>query len=218
MDLMSSNELGKSSIVSRFLKRCLDIIGGIVGCVLALVALVFIKIAYLRDGDHESVIFTQERIGKDGKFIKIYKFRSMIPDAEEVLERLMYENEDIRQEYLTNKKLQNDPRVTHVGDMIRRTSLDEFPQFFNVLKGEMSLVGPRPYLPREIEDMGDAYNYIIKCKPGVTGPWQIGGRSDVTFETRLQMDIDYYNNHGFLSDIKILIETVTSVFLKKGAR
>ena len=191
MDLMSSKDLGKSSIISRFLKRCLDIIGGIIGCFLALIAFVFIK---------------------------IYKFRSMIPDAEEVLERLMYENEDIRQEYLTNKKLQNDPRVTHVGDMIRRTSLDEFPQFFNVLKGEMSLVGPRPYLPREIEDMGDAYNYIIQLKPGITGPWQIGGRSDVTFKTRLQMDIDYYNHHSFLSDIKILIDTVTSVFLEKGAR
>jgi len=218
MKVTVADEKSISHFFSDFLKRCLDIVGGFVGCLLSVIAAVVIKVIYLKDGDRESIIFTQKRIGKRGKEIKIYKFRSMIPDAEAVLERLMMENEAIRQEYLTNKKLENDPRITKAGQFIRKKSIDEFPQFFNVLIGNMSLVGPRPYLPREIEDMGEAYDYVIQCKPGITGPWQIGGRSDVSFEDRLKMDIEYAKHNDFISDVKILYKTVFSVVLGVGAK
>ena len=123
----------------------------------------------------------QTRIGHHGKEITIYKFRSMIPNAEEKLEELMRDDPKIREEYLKNKKLENDPRITKVGHFLRKSSLDEFPQFFNVLLGDMALVGPRPYLPREKQDMGYYYSNIIEVKPGITGMWQANGRSNLSF-------------------------------------
>ncbi|MCD7892366.1 MAG: sugar transferase [Erysipelotrichaceae bacterium] len=198
-------------------KRFIDIFGGIIGCIMVIIFAIFIKIAFICDGDYNSIFFVQDRIGKNGNIYKMYKFRSMVPNAEELLDKLMEENEEIRNEYLSNKKLVNDPRVTKVGQFIRKTSIDEFPQFINVLKGEMSLVGPRPYLIREIEDMGNAYNQIIKVKPGVTGPWQAYGRSEIPFDERLIIEADYSKNASFFGDIKILFDTVLSVFKSKGA-
>ncbi|MCD7894946.1 MAG: sugar transferase [Erysipelotrichaceae bacterium] len=200
-----------------FLKRFIDILGGLVGCCFVVVFVIVIKIAYMLDGDFDSVFFVQSRIGKDGKIYKMYKFRSMVPNAEDVLSKLMMDDEDIRNEYLTNKKLENDPRITRIGHFIRKTSIDEFPQFINVLKGEMSLVGPRPYLIREIEDMGFAYNEIIKVKPGITGPWQTGGRSDIPFNERVKIEARYPREASLIGDIKILFKTVSSVLLSKGA-
>ena len=168
--------------------------------------------------DKGPAFFSQNRIGKKGKSIKIYKFRSMVMNAETVLEDLMAKDENIRNEYLTNKKLENDPRITKIGKFIRKTSIDELPQLINVLKGEMSLVGPRPYLFREKEDMGDAYKYIITCRPGITGYWQVSGRSDVTFEERVDLE-NYYSKHVNLwMDVKILFKTVGVVLGKKGAK
>ena len=115
------------------------------------------------------------------------------------------------------KKLKCDPRITKVGKVLRATSLDEFPQFINVLKGDMSLVGPRPYLPREQKEMGEYYIGIIKVKPGITGPWQIKGRSKITFEDRLKMDFEYANKSSLLRDAKILVKTFTKVIDKDGA-
>lgn len=211
-------EVHRSSFLYDFSKRTLDILGGFVGCLLTLFAFVIIKIVYLKDGDKDPLIFKQDRIGKGGKLIKIYKFRSMVPNAEDVLEKLMAQDENIKNEYLTNKKLENDPRITKFGHKIRKYSIDEFPQFFNVLIGNMTLVGPRPYLPREIEDMGDAYQYIIECKPAITGPWQIGGRSDVSFDDRLAMDIEYVKTRTLAKDIEILFKTVSSVLGARGAK
>ena len=153
-----------------------------------------IYIANLIVGDKGPIFYSQNRIGKDGKNFKMYKFRSMVMGADEKLEKYLQENEDARREYKINKKLKDDPRVTKIGKFIRKTSIDEFPQFINVLKGEMSLVGPRPYLPREIEDMGYAYPYITAVKPGVTGLWQVKGRNDVTFKDRLDLDMEYFEN------------------------
>lgn len=220
MELVESRQKKshKTLFISSFFKRLIDIIGGIVGCVLTVIIAIIIKLSYMIDGDTGSVFFTQERIGKDGKLFKIYKFRSMVPHAEDILSQLMIENEKIREEYMRNKKLENDPRVTKLGKFIRKTSLDEFPQFFNVLLGNMSLVGPRPYLLREIEDMGLAYNEIIKVKPGITGPWQVGGRSDLSFDERIEIDLDYINQHSLSRDIRILISTFSSVLLHKGAK
>ena len=168
--------------------------------------------------DKGPIFYSQNRIGKDGKNFKMYKFRSMVMGADEKLEKYLQENEDARREYKINKKLKDDPRVTKIGKFIRKTSIDEFPQFINVLKGEMSLVGPRPYLPREIEDMGYAYPYITAVKPGVTGLWQVKGRNDVTFKDRLDLDMEYFENKNLLFEIKILFWTVSSVVHKKGAK
>src|SRR5699024_4468702 len=125
----------------------------LLGIILLIPIAIFIRYKNRKSGDYDPIIFTQNRIGLKGKSIKIYKFRTMVPNAEQVLEELMAKDPEIKKEYLTNKKLVNDPRITEVGKVLRKTSLDEFPQFINVLKGEMSFVGPRPYLFREKEDM-----------------------------------------------------------------
>lgn len=167
--------------LSRFLKRVMDIGIGIVGglSLIPLTILVWIKTD--NEERKHGLFFTQDRIGKDGKSIKIYKYRSMVTGADKILEEMMAKDEKIREEYEKNKKLKDDPRITKVGEFLRRTSLDEFPQFINVLKGEMSFVGPRPYLPREKKDMGEYYEKIIKSKPGITGMWQTHGRSETDF-------------------------------------
>ena len=171
----------------------------------------------LNEEDDGPVFYIQDRIGQNGRKFKMLKFRSMVVDADEKLERFLEENEDVRKEFKVYRKIKNDPRVTKVGKFLRRTSLDEFPQFVNVLFGDMSLVGPRPYLVREIDDMGKYYDIIIKYKPGITGLWQISGRSDVAFEDRLEMDINYHKNHSFKRDIGILLKTIKHVIKKEGA-
>ena len=199
-------------------KRIIDIVGGIVGCVLLIPITIFVKIAYMITGDFGPIFFSQIRIGKDGKLIKIYKYRSMIMNADEVLEQMLKKDDDLAREYKRYKKFSNDPRITKVGKLIRKTSIDEFPQFINVLKGEMSLVGPRPYLPTEKEDMGDYYSTIIKCKPGITGYWQVNGRSGTDFIKRLVLDEYNYNVRGLVMDTKILLKTFIKVFKKEGAK
>ena len=213
--IATSND--EMSFIGRFLKRLIDIFAGIVGVISLIPLMLYVKYKYIKSGDHDNIIFSQNRIGKNGKLIKIYKFRSMIPNAEAELERLMKEDPKIREEYLTNKKLKDDPRITSVGHFLRKTSLDEWPQFVNVLKGEMSFIGPRPYLPREKEDMGQYYDSIIKLKPGVTGMWQANGRSDVEFSYRCKLDDYYYHNWSIWLDFTIIYKTIKSVVYGKGS-
>lgn len=198
-------------------KRLIDIIIGIIGCIIFLVVLIFVKFAFLASGDVDTVMFTQERIGLHGKKIKIFKFRSMIKDADRVLEEYLAENEKARKEYEQYKKLKKDPRITPVGKFIRAYSVDEIPQFINVLIGNMSLIGPRPYLWREKDDMGDAYDTIITCKPGITGYWQVNGRSNTDFKERLKMEVYYCENRSLLMDFKIFFKTFYQVIKKDGA-
>lgn len=216
---MSENSLNakfKKCMVS-VASRTLDILGGLVGCVCVIPIMIAVIISNMRDKDFGPIFFTQERIGKNGKLFKMYKFRTMVKDADKKLEELLATDEMARKEYQKYKKLKNDPRVTKFGKFLRKTSLDEFPQFFNVLKGEMTLVGPRPYLPREKEDMGEYYSYIIQHKPGVTGYWQITGRNDVTFENRVDIDFKYHYKKSLSNDIKILLITVLVTIKRKGA-
>ena len=203
--------------IEKILKRALDILGGIFGSICLIPITIGIWIANKIIGDKGPVFYTQERIGQNGKIFKMYKYRSMVIDADERLEKYLEENEEAREEYREYKKLKNDPRITKIGKFIRKTSLDEFPQFINVLKGEMSLVGPRPYLPREKEDINGFFNYITACKPGITGLWQTSGRSSTTFTDRLTLDMSYYYDHTLKSDIKILYKTVENVVRKEGA-
>ena len=204
-------KLGKIS------KRAIDILGGLCGMILLIPLTIGIWIANKIVKDNGPIFYTQDRIGKNGKIFKMYKYRSMVVGADEKLKKYLEENEEARKEYKEYKKLKNDPRITKIGKFIRKTSLDEFPQFINVLKGEMSLVGPRPYLPREREDINGFFNYITSCKPGITGLWQISGRSDTTFTDRLTLDMNYYYNHTLKLDIKILYKTVENVVRREGA-
>ena len=198
-------------------KRVFDILCSLVGILFLIPLLIIIKIAYICTGDFKSVLYSQERIGKNGKIFRLHKFRSMVPNADEVLEELLEKNPQIKKEYSENKKIKNDPRITRVGYIIRKFSLDEFPQFINVFLGQMSLVGNRPYLPKEKKDMGKYYEEIIKTKPGITGLWQVSGRSDLTFKRRLELEAQYSNSISLRLDIKIIINTFRAVFKGEGA-
>ena len=204
--------------VYSILKRFADIIFGIIGCLILIPLFIGVKIACFITKDRSPILFKQERIGKNGKPIYIYKFRSMVPNADEALFKMMKEDKELAKEYKKYKKLKNDPRITKVGKFIRATSIDEFPQFVNVLLGDMSLVGPRPYLFREKEDMGEYFNTIVQCKPGITGYWQVNGRSGTDFKERLILDEYYYNHRRTLLDIKIVIKTVGKVLKREGAK
>ena len=198
-------------------KRLFDIFTSLLGIIFLLPITFIIKICSLIKGDTYPVIFTQNRIGKNGEEFKFYKFRSMVPNADEVLKELL-KDKKLKEEYTKNKKLKNDPRITKIGKFIRKTSIDELPQLINVLKGDMSMIGNRPYLPREKEDMGNYFNDIVTTKPGITGYWQVSGRSDVSFNKRLQLEKYYSENAGFRLDLKIFIKTFTVVLLHKGSR
>lgn len=203
--------------VERITKRGIDIVGGIAGTLLLIPLTAILFVANLVSNDNGPLFYTQKRIGKNGKVFKMYKFRSMCVGADEKLKKYLEENEEARKEYKKYKKLKYDPRVTKIGEFIRKTSIDEVPQFINVLKGDMSLVGPRPYLEREKEEMTYYYKYIVSCRPGLTGYWQIAGRSNVTFVDRLHMDMDYYRKHTLKTDLRILKKTVEKCLKKEGA-
>ena len=205
-----------NEITYSFLKRTVDITASATALLLLSPVFLVTSLAIRKDSDGPAM-FTQKRIGKDGKLFEIYKFRTMVPDADKKLFELLDKDEKAREEYKVNKKLKNDPRITKVGNFLRKTSIDELPQLINVLKGDMSLVGPRPYLPREKDDMGAYYNTIIESKPGITGLWQVSGRSNTTFEQRLEFDKEYTENKGFLYDMELLTKTVGVVVKKNGA-
>lgn len=206
------------NIIYLFIKRTFDIIAGLLGCILLVPVSIIIKIVNICHGDFGPIMFVQERIGKNGKLFKFYKYRSMVPNADKVLEELLANNEDLAKEYKRNKKLNNDPRITPAGKIIRKLSIDELPQFINVLNGTMSLVGNRPYLPREIPDMGESFEEIVSTKPGITGLWQVSGRNDIPFFRRLELESYYSRHHGIRMDIKIFFKTFKVVFFGRGAK
>ena len=229
-DILSYDEIETSALIPKkfdrskiilkiegILKRMLDIFGGICGVVMLIPLTIGVWIANKLSKDNGPIFYTQERIGQNGKIFKMYKYRSMVVGADEKLKEYLENDIEAREEYKKFKKLKNDPRVTKIGKFIRKTSLDEFPQFINVLKGEMSLVGPRPYLPREKEEINGFFKYITACKPGITGLWQTRGRSNTTFTDRLTMDMEYYYNHELKMDIKLIYKTVRNVVKKEGA-
>nr|WP_243839555.1 sugar transferase [Shouchella lehensis] len=199
-----------------FAKRSIDIIGALVMSLLILPAVLFILMLYLFESKKGPVLFKQERAGKHGEMFNIYKFRSMAIDAEDRLKR----EPSLYQKYVDNNyKLEphEDPRITKLGAFLRKTSLDELPQIINVLKGEMSLVGPRPVVKPELEEYGDHLDKFLSVKPGVTGYWQVSGRSDVVYPERVNVELYYVYNRSLKLDIKILFKTVSQVLLRKGA-
>ena len=207
-----------SLIIYHIIKRICDIIAGIIGVIILIPLTIIVYILKITSNDNGPLFYDQLRVGKNGKVFKIYKFRSMVIGADEKLKKYLEENEEEAEYYKKYKKLKKDPRVTKAGKILRITSLDEWPQFFNILTGQMSLVGPRPYLPREKEDIGEiAYKEIIKVKPGLTGPWQIAGRSNLEFKDRVMLDLEYIPRASLLTDIKITLKTVKKVIKKEGA-
>ena len=202
----------------RFFKRLFDIVFGLIGLVLLVPITIVVKIAYMCTGDFHRIFFVQERIGKNGKLFKIVKYRTMVIDAEERLKELMEKKPKIRAEYEANKKIRNDPRITKVGNILRRFSIDEMPQFLNVLVGQMALVGNRPYLPREKKEMGKYYETIIKTKPGITGLWQVSGHNEVSFKSRLELEALYSNIMGPRVDLKVILGTFKAIFFKQSER
>ena len=222
IDLEIEERLQMSRRISKInyiiIKRLFDIVFSMVGLVFLLPIFAVLKIAYMLTGDFHKTILVQDRIGKNGKEFKFYKFRSMVPNADEILFKTLETDKVMANEYKENKKLKNDPRITKVGKIIRKASIDELPQLINIFLGDMTFVGNRPYLPREKEDMGDFYNDIVKTKPGLTGYWQVSGRSDVSFRRRLELEQFYSNHCGLRMDIKIFFKTFKVVLFGNDAR
>lgn len=213
-ELIKVDKMEIDKKIYRVLKRIVDIIGALIGCIILVPLTICIWVANFVSKDNGPIFYVQKRIGKNGKSFKMYKYRSMVVNADKKLKRHLLDNPEANEEFLKYRKLKDDPRITKIGKFIRKTSIDEFPQFINVLKGDMSLVGPRPYLPREKRVMKKAYKEIIRVKPGLTGPWQVNGRSDIPLEERMKMDIEYIQNENMISDIKFLFLTLFK-FLRK---
>lgn len=207
------NNLGR--MPQGILKRVFDLMGSMILLTLLSPAILLIVLA-IKLEDVGPVLYRHQRIGRDGKF-DCYKFRTMFVNAPALLSDFLMRNPDARAEWETNFKLRNDPRITRIGRFLRRMSLDELPQLFNVIKGEMSLVGPRPIVTDEISRYGDQFFFYKRAKPGITGLWQISGRNDVSYRRRIALDVWYIRNWSLWYDIVILLQTLVVVFRGRGA-
>lgn len=199
--------------VYSFFKRFFDILISFITLSVLLVPMLILALIIVIESPGASPIYVQERVGKNGKRFKFYKFRSMIPNADEMLDSLLDQNEMDGPAF----KIKNDPRITKVGKFIRRTSIDELPQFWNVLKGNMSLVGPRPPLPREVEDYTEYHMQRLLVTPGITGYWQIQPkRNDLSFDKWLELDLKYIEERSIKTDIVVVFKTVKAVCGMEG--
>ncbi len=214
--MVVSTEFLSPGIFSRILKRCVDILAGFLGIIVLIpfTLVIWVCMIFMDPGP---VFFSQQRIGLHGKPFRIWKFRSMVQNADQKLQEVLAKDPALRKEYQTHHKLKSDPRITKVGQFLRKTSLDELPQSINLLLGSMSLVGPRPYLPKERALMKNHYDVIIRVKPGLTGLWQVNGRSELSFQDRLVLDEYYIHNHSWWNDSIIILKTLRVVLFRMGA-
>jgi exopolysaccharide biosynthesis polyprenyl glycosylphosphotransferase len=194
-------------------KRLVDIMFSLCGLFFLIPAFLLIVILIKVEDPKGGILFRQKRVGKDGKEFMMYKFRSMVHNAESLLENLLQFNESTGAMF----KMKEDPRVTKVGKVLRKYSLDELPQLFNVLKGDMSLVGPRPPLPREVEQYSNFHYQRLLVVPGCTGLWQVSGRSSLGFEEMVELDLMYISNRTLFYDVKLILQTVKVMFISKNA-
>jgi Undecaprenyl-phosphate galactose phosphotransferase WbaP len=201
--------------VPRLVKRLLDIAGSLTLLVVLAPLLAYLYWEIRRGG--AAPIFGHVRVGLHGREFRCLKFRTMVPDADDVLKKLLDTDPGARAEWERDFKLKDDPRITPVGHFLRRTSLDELPQLWNVLKGEMSLVGPRPILEEELGRYGDQVDYYLEVRPGITGLWQISGRNNTGYEDRVALDSWYVRNWSLWYDLVILVKTVSVVLRREGA-
>ena len=216
-ELMSSGTSVKTYIFLG-IKRLFDIIVALIGCIALLPLMLIVKICNIISGDLNPIFYKQKRIGKNGKFIYIYKFRSMVPNADEILKELLEKSPERKKEWEENQKFEHDPRITKIGNILRKTSLDEVPQMINVLKGDMSLIGPRPLIEGELDSHNGNHELYESVRPGITGWWACNGRSATTYEERLKLEYYYVQNMSLTLDIKCIIKTVLAVIKKDGAK
>lgn len=208
-----SDVLGKESILYSVTKRLIDIVGSLCGIILLSPLFLIVAILIKLEDPKGKVFFAQERNGKYPKTFKMYKFRSMVHNAEDLLKDLMDRNEQTGPVF----KINDDPRITKVGKVIRRTSIDELPQLFNVLKGDMSLVGPRPPIPHEVDQYNSYQMQRLAVKPGLTCIWQVSGRNNIGFDEWVEMDIEYIKRRSLWLDIKLIFKTVGVLFGDENA-
>ncbi|MCJ2023421.1 sugar transferase [Methylobacterium sp. J-067] len=215
-DTQTEAGYGRSLILDRAPKRLFDLSVAL-ACLFLLMPL-FVLVGFLVWAvDRKSPFYSHRRLGRGGKTFGCLKFRSMRMNGDEILRRHLAENPAAMAEWTQNRKLKNDPRITIIGHVLRKTSLDELPQLINILRGEMSLVGPRPIVDAELEKYGDAASAYFAVRPGLTGAWQISGRSDTTYDERVRLDRQYVESRSFAGDIAIILRTVPAVFLVKGS-
>ena len=205
--------LKTKNIYSRYIKKILDVLLSTIG--LVVLSPVFLLIAILiKTGSKGTVFFKHKRIGKSGKEMYIYKFRTMVENAEDLIKQFTPEQ---MEEFKTNFKLENDPRITKIGKFLRKTSLDELPQLLNIIKGDLSIIGPRPVVTEELQKYGENMEKFLSVTPGLTGYWAANGRSTTTYEQRMEMELYYVDNISFKLDLKIFFKTILSVIKKEGA-
>ncbi|WP_029702423.1 MULTISPECIES: sugar transferase [Clostridium] len=210
--MVKSMEKYEKSAGYHFLKRTIDIIFSFVG-IIAFFPIMFVVAVAIKLDSKGPIIFSQARVGKNGKIFKMYKLRSMTHDAEQLLDNLQHKNEMTGPIF----KIKQDPRITRVGRFIRKTSIDELPQLFNVIKGEMSLVGPRPNLPKEVAKFTSQQKIKLLAKPGLTCYWQVMGRSSIDFDEWMKLDLKYIKDRSTLLDIKLIFKTLGVFFGDKNA-
>lgn len=216
--LVKNTILEKIERVSYFtFKRFFDIVVSLIGILTIIPVATITKICYLASNDKKSIFYKQKRIGKNGKLIYIYKFRSMVHNADEVLVELL-KNPKYKEEWDLNQKIEDDPRITKIGNVLRKTSLDELPQFINVLKGDMSLIGPRPLVVGELDSHNGIHELYESVRPGISGWWACNGRSATTYEERLELEYYYCLHCSLLLDIKCILLTIKAVLFKVGAK
>ncbi|MBR2997842.1 MAG: sugar transferase [Bacilli bacterium] len=207
----------KKKYFYRFIKRTFDIICSIIGVILLLPITLVVKLAYIFTGDFKSIFYTQNRVGKNGKIIHLFKYRSMVPNADEKLKELL-KDPKYKKEWKKYRKLDNDPRITGIGKILRKTSLDEFPQFINILIGDMSLIGPRPLVEGELDENNGDHELYESVRPGLTGWWACNGRSAHDYQSRLDLEYYYVKNCSIWLDIKCIFKTIGAVFTFDGAK
>lgn len=198
-------------------KRVLDVTFASLGLVFLLPLVIPIGLA-IRLHDGGPALFVQSRIGRDGKMFRCFKFRSMVVDADVRLANLLASDPQARAEWATNQKLRKDPRITRLGAFLRKSSLDELPQLLNIIRGDMSIVGPRPIVESEVVKYGPYFTYYKGTKPGLTGLWQVSGRSDTTYDERVALDVDYVRKWNNVRDLQIIFMTIPAILKSKGAR
>lgn len=198
-------------------KRLFDFTVALVAIIPFLLLLLLVKIVYMLSGDFAPVMFKHTRIKENGKEFGLYKFRTMVPNAEEILKEML-KKKKYREEWEEFHKFDNDPRITKMGNILRKTSLDEIPQILNILKGDMAIIGPRPLIQEEVDAYGKRKDKLLSVKPGLTGWWAVNGRSATTNKKRMELELFYIDNLSLKLDIKIFFMTIIKVFKRDGAK